>query len=79
MSGKGPQQETLAELDAIFSTPIPKEAMSNHLSLIATGVILALRQVEGDEFMLDYLQAAIDDIEQGNAYAVTRLKTERAH
>lgn len=79
MSNYKPRQETIAALDAIFTPPMPKEAMSKHLSLIATGVLLALRQLEGDEFVLGYLESAVDDIKQGSAYTVRRLKTERQH
>lgn len=79
MSNQKPRQETLAALDTIFSPSMPKEAMSKHLSLIATGVILALRQIEGDEFVLGYLEGAVGDIKQDNAYTVRRVKTEREH
>ncbi|WP_333873090.1 hypothetical protein [Methylobacter sp.] len=79
MSNKEPRQETLAALDAIFSPSMPKEAMSKHLSLIDVAVILSLRQIEGDEFVLGFLESAIDDIKHGNAYMLRRVKTERSH
>lgn len=77
MSNGKPRQETLTALNAIFSPSMSKDARSNHLILIAVTVITALRQVESDEFVLGFLKGAKDDIEQGNAYAVARLKTER--
>jgi hypothetical protein len=69
MNSKKIRPETAAALDAIFSPVMPKHEMSKHMSLIATGVLMVLRQIEGDEFMLGYLQGAIDDVQHGQGRA----------
>lgn len=79
MSSEHPRPETLAALDAVFSPSMSKNELSMHLALIATGIILALRQIEGDEFVLGFLDSVTDDIKQGNAYVVRRVKTKRPH
>jgi hypothetical protein len=72
--------ETEAALNGIFNQALTKEDMGDHLTLITTMVILALRQIRGDEFMLGFLQAASDDVTNGVEYDVKPLNgSRRAH
>lgn len=70
MRNKKIRPETDTALKAIFAPAMPEDEWSEHLTLIATGIILALRQIESDEFVLGYLTGAIDDIQhnQGRAH-----------